>query len=258
MSSILERQRQRAQSSRNRGAGSGSQRQTRFGERPPVALGRSSSHRSSSSAPRHHAEQRRRTSMGSQPAPTAAVQPANVPPTPACEVAEPALASSSVSGPRIAYSKGFSYIKTDCQAAMVQGMQNFVPPADRQHAKGHVQQHGGHTALLKLMDAFSYIVALFECEQRARDAVVVASANTTIDIFNEIREKVLRYRADFPIDELAFFEGEEMDEQGKSLAPPTDTRVKLKWELNEEGLPVWPPSVVEEGEDTEGLPSFDA
>ncbi|GKV51634.1 hypothetical protein SLEP1_g58270 [Rubroshorea leprosula] len=91
-----------------------------------------------------------------------------------------------------------------------------------------------------------------------QDAVAVASANTTTDIFNEVRGKVLQVQADFPIGELAFFEGEEINAEGKSLAPPADTRVRLRWELNEEGLPVWPPSVIEEGEDTEGLPSFDA
>ncbi|GKV20135.1 hypothetical protein SLEP1_g30297 [Rubroshorea leprosula] len=91
-----------------------------------------------------------------------------------------------------------------------------------------------------------------------QDAVAVASANTTTDIFNEVRGKVLGVRVDFPIGELAFFEGEEIDADGKSLAQPADTKVKLKWELDEEGLPVWPPSVVEEGEDTEGLSSFDA
>ncbi|GKV37977.1 hypothetical protein SLEP1_g45936 [Rubroshorea leprosula] len=417
MSSILERQRQRAQGSRGRGAGSGSQRQSRFDERPPAAPGRSSQHRSSSSAQRPRAEQRtepapsssrrhtreesdaeddvplirRRTSTGSQPAQAVAARPGNVPPTSACEVAEPAPASSSVAGPRIAYPDGFNYVRTECHAAMLQGMQNFVPPTDWLRAKEHIQQHGGHVTLIKLMDAFSYTVALFECEQGARaqnnelqqnckqlasektsltdevsrlqsseianravsaesradklarkvtelreeldraraekesgiqaakeeagraedrarkakderertlhelsglrervslanqhvaraeaslertkrlhqrdvcfaraqgaewlvgaemfqDAVVVAAANTTTDIFNEVRGKVLGVRADFPIGELAFFEGEEIDADGKSLAQPADTRVRLKWELNEEGLPVWPPSVVE-------------
>ncbi|GKV05157.1 hypothetical protein SLEP1_g17199 [Rubroshorea leprosula] len=195
--------------------------------------------------------------------------------------------------------------QTECQTAMLQGMQNFVPPADRLRAKGHIQQHRGHAALIKLMDAFSYTVALFECEQgssemanraasaesradelarkvdelkeelqraqvekdtsiqaakeelgraeeRARktklhqrdvcfaraqgvewlmgaemlqDAVAVAPANTTTDIFNEVRGRVLHVRADFPIGELAFFEGEEIDNERKSLAPPVDTRV---------------------------------
>ncbi|GKU93341.1 hypothetical protein SLEP1_g6941 [Rubroshorea leprosula] len=429
MSSILERQRQRAQGSRGRGARSGSQRQSRFDERPPAAPGRNSQHRSSSSA-QPRAEQRtepapsssrrrtreesdaeddvplirRRTSTGSQPAPTAAAQPASVPQVSVREVVEATPASSSVTRPRIAYPNGFNYAQTECQTAMLQGMQNFVPPADQLRAKGHVQQHGRHAALIKLMDAFSYTVALFECEHGARaqnnelqqsckqlasekasladevnrlqssemanraesaesradelarkvnelkeelvraqvekesgiqvakeeldraeerakkaesdrektlhelsslrekvvqadqhvaqaeaslestkrahqrdvcfaraqgaewlvgakmfqDAVAVASANTTTDIFNEVRGKVLQVRADFPIGELAFFEGEEINEEGKSLAPPTDTRVRLRWELNEEGLPVWPPSVIEEGEDTEGLPSFDA
>ncbi|GKV53119.1 hypothetical protein SLEP1_g59663 [Rubroshorea leprosula] len=365
MSSILERQRQRAQGSRSQGAGSGSQRQSRFDERPPAASGRSSQHRGFTSAQRPRAEQR----------------------------IEPAPSSSRRRS------------REDADAdAEDDGMQNFVPPADRLRAKGHVQQHGGHAALIKLMDAFSYTVALFECEQGARaqnselqhnckqlasekasladevnrlqssemanraasaesradelarkvtelreeldraraekesgiqaakdeagraedrarkaeaerertlhelsglrervsvadqhvaqaeaslertkrlhqrdvcfaraqgaewlvgaemfqDAVAVAAANTTTDIFNEVRGKVLRVWADFPIGKLAFFEGEEINADGKSLTQPADTRVKLKWELNEEGLPVWPPSVVEEGEDMEGLPSFDA
>ncbi|GKV08870.1 hypothetical protein SLEP1_g20441 [Rubroshorea leprosula] len=430
MSSILERQRQRAQGSRGRGAGSSSQRQSRFDERPTAAPGRSSQHKGSSSSHRSRDEQRkepapslprrrtreesdaeddvplirRRTNAGSQPAPTVTARPVSVPPASAREVTEASPISTSVGGPRIAYPDGFSYAWTECQTAMLQGMQNFVPPADRLRAKGHVQQHGGHAALIKLMDAFSYNVALFECEQGARaqnndlqhnckqlasekasladevnrlqssemanraasaesradelarkvtklreeldrvraekesgiraakdearraedrakkaeadrertlhelsglrerasladqhvaqaeaslertkrfhqrdvcfapaqgaewlvgaemfqDAVAVAAANTTTDIFNEVRGKVLGVRADFPIGELAFFEGEEIDADGKSLAPPVDTRVKLKWELNEEGLPVWPPTVVEEGEDAERLPSFDA
>ncbi|GKV04472.1 hypothetical protein SLEP1_g16627 [Rubroshorea leprosula] len=91
-----------------------------------------------------------------------------------------------------------------------------------------------------------------------QDTVAIASANTTTEIYNKIYGKVLRHRAHFPIGELAFFEGEEMDEQGKSLAPLVDAMVRLRWELNEEGVPVRPLSVVEEGEDTEGLPSFNA
>ncbi|GKU93605.1 hypothetical protein SLEP1_g7182 [Rubroshorea leprosula] len=341
---------------------------------------------------------RRRTSNDSQPAPAAAARSAGGHRAPAHEVAEAVPTLSSVVGPRFAYPDGFSYARTECQAAMLQGMQNFVPPADRLRAKGHIQQHGGHAALI------NYTIALFECEQGARaqnselqhnckqlasekasladevsrlqssemanraasaesradelarkvaelreeldraraekesgiqaakdeagraedrarkaeaekertlhelsglrervslanqhvaeaeaslerskrlhqrdvcfaraqgaewlvgaemfqDAVAVAAANTTTDIFNEVRGRVLGVRADFPIGELAFFEGEEIDADRKSLAQPADTRVKLKWELNDEGLPVWPPSVVEEGEDTEGLPSFDA
>ncbi|GKU95839.1 hypothetical protein SLEP1_g9147 [Rubroshorea leprosula] len=205
MSSILERQRQRAQGSRSRGARSGSHRQSCFDERPPAAPGRSSQHRGSISAQRPRVEQRiepapsssrrrsredadadveddvplipRRTSTGSQPAPVAAARPSNVSQAPAREVAEAAPTSTSVGGPRIAYPDGFSYARTECQTAMLQGMQNFVPPADRLRAKGHVQQQGGHAVLIKLMDAFSYTVALFECEQGARRRT--ASCNTT-------------------------------------------------------------------------------
>ncbi|GKV49433.1 hypothetical protein SLEP1_g56183 [Rubroshorea leprosula] len=225
---------------------------------------------------------------------------------------------------------------------MVQGMQNFIPPANRQRAKGYIQQHGSNAAMLKLMGS----VALFESEQVARgqnreladsckrltldkasledevnplqssemanrvastesradelankvnqlqeeldrvkaekesgiqaamdesfgaewlvgvdmfkDAVAVASMNTTTKIYNNVCGKVLKHRPDFPINELAFFEGEEFDEEGKSLADPVDTTVRLRWELNEERVPIWPPSVLEEGKEFENLPRFDS
>ncbi|GKV52266.1 hypothetical protein SLEP1_g58854 [Rubroshorea leprosula] len=91
-----------------------------------------------------------------------------------------------------------------------------------------------------------------------QDAVAVASANVTTEIYNEIRGKVLQHRPDFPIRELVFFDEKELDEQGKSLAPLADTTVRLRWDLNEEGVPIWPPSALEDGEDPAGLPSFDA
>ncbi|GKU96254.1 hypothetical protein SLEP1_g9506 [Rubroshorea leprosula] len=435
MSSILERQRQRAQSSRGRGASNAQPRQTRFDERPPSApQPRSSSHRGSSSSSRPRADHRvetaapgarRRTredteseedevplarrirSGGTQPAQAArptTVRSPDAPLATARASVEPASASASSSGPRIAYPEGFSYIRAECQPAMVQAMHSFVPPTDNRRAKAFVQQHGGQVAMIKLMDAFSYAVALYESDQAARtqnselgskckqlaaekaslvddvnrlqgsemanraaaaesradelankinelteeleraraeresgiqaakdeaarveerakkaeadrdhakhelsslrhqvveadrnlaaagealnelkasharsvviaraqgaewlvgsaafqDAVAVASANVTTEIYNEIRGKVLQHRPDFPIRELVFFDGEELDEQGKSLAPLADTTVRLRWDLNEEGVPFWPPSVLEDGEDPAGLSSFDA
>ncbi|GKV19332.1 hypothetical protein SLEP1_g29610 [Rubroshorea leprosula] len=263
--------------------------------------------------------------------------------------ADLASALASMSGPKIAYPDGFNYVKPECLPAMAQGMQSFVPPTDRQRAKAFVQQHGGQVVMVKLMDAFSYAVALFESEQGARTQNSELSANykqlaaekaSLVDdvnhlqgsemanraataesrveelaareeaarveerakkakadrdraqhelsslrhqvaeadrnlnaaeealnelktshgrsIYNEIRGKVLRHRPDFPIGELAFFDGDDLDEQGKSLAPPADATVRLRWDLNEEGVPVWPPSILKEGEDPTGLPSFDA
>ncbi|GKV48903.1 hypothetical protein SLEP1_g55690 [Rubroshorea leprosula] len=134
-----------AQSLRNHGVGFDSQRQTHFDEQLPATTGRSLSHRSSSSASRPGAEQRvettplssrtharddsdaeddiplirRRTISGAQPASAAATWSTNVPPALAREVAKPVPTLSSVSGPRIAYPEGFSYVRTDCQATMV-------------------------------------------------------------------------------------------------------------------------------------------
>ncbi|GKV18245.1 hypothetical protein SLEP1_g28652 [Rubroshorea leprosula] len=319
---------------------------------------------------------RRRTSGGTQLVEVA--RPAFVRSPTAWAAAEPASTSASVSGPRIAYPEGFSYVRAECQPTMVQGMHSFVPPADSKRAKAFVQQNGGQVAMIKLMDEFSYAVAFYKSEQGARtqnsklgskckqlvaekaslvddvnrlqgsemanraaaaesradelanrnnelreelehqvaeddqnltaageslnelktsharsvsiaraqgaewfvglaafqDAVVVAFANVTTKIYNEIRGKVLQHRLDFPIGELAFFDGEDLDEQGKSLAPIVDATVRLRWDLNEEGpqrggtstrrdlnkegVPVWPPQVLEDGEDPTRLPSFDA
>ncbi|GKU90645.1 hypothetical protein SLEP1_g4615 [Rubroshorea leprosula] len=134
MSSILERQRQHAEASRGRGASSGQPRQMRFDERPPPApQSRGSSHRGSSSSSRpqadHRAEvaapgARRRAREGTeseedevplarrirsgetQPAQAArpvTVRSPNAPPATVRAAAEPAPASASTSGPRIAY-----------------------------------------------------------------------------------------------------------------------------------------------------------
>ncbi|GLT79592.1 hypothetical protein SLA2020_510750 [Shorea laevis] len=91
-----------------------------------------------------------------------------------------------------------------------------------------------------------------------QDAAAIACANLTTAIYNEIRGKVLRHRPYFPIGELAFFEGEDIDNEGKSLAEPADTTVRLRWDLNENWVPVWPPSILQDGEGAEGLPNFDA
>ncbi|GKU88891.1 hypothetical protein SLEP1_g3103 [Rubroshorea leprosula] len=109
---------------------------------------------------------RRIRSGGTQPAQAArptTVRSPDAPSATARASVEPASASASSSGPRIAYPEGFSYIRAECQPAM-----------------------------------------------------------------------------------------------GKSLAPLADTTVRLRWDLNEEGVPVWPPSVLEDREDPARLSSFDA
>ncbi|GKV01452.1 hypothetical protein SLEP1_g14003 [Rubroshorea leprosula] len=405
MSSLLERQRQRAQSSRGRGASSAQPRQTRFDERPPPApQSRSSSHRGSSSASRPREDRRvemaapgsrRRTreeteseedevplarrirSGGTQPAQAAHPTTVRSPVAPSAIAQAPvelASASALSSGPRIAYPEGFSYTRAECQPAMVQAMHSFVPPTDNWRAKAFVQQHGGQVAMIKLMDAFNYAVALYESNQAARTenselgskckqlaaekaslvddvnrlqgsemanraAAAESRADELAHKIDELKEEleraqaeresgiqaakdeagrveerakkaeadrdqaqhelsslkhqvaeadrnlaaagealnelkasharsvaiaraqgrnVLQHCPDFPIRELVFFDEEDLDEQGKSLAPLADATVRLRWDLNEEGVPVWPPSILEDGEDPVGLPSFDA
>ncbi|GKV42994.1 hypothetical protein SLEP1_g50341 [Rubroshorea leprosula] len=196
---------------------------------------------------------------------------------------------------------------------MVQGMQSFVPPMDRQCAKGYIQQHGGHATMLKLMDAFSYADALFKCEQKARGQTReltknykrLASKKASLeDEVNELKEKLDKGQAkrgnkiQATRDEASHVEdyakhaeadrirakkshqcficitraqrakwlvGSEMFQDVVAVASANtiteiynDIHGKLRWELNEERVSVWPSSVVEEEEDVEGLPSFDA
>ncbi|GKU91006.1 hypothetical protein SLEP1_g4937 [Rubroshorea leprosula] len=240
---------------------------------------------------------RRRTSTGTQPASADAARLASVHQAPAREAAEAAPTSSSVVGPRPAACKGARsaawrtcyadkadgcvqlYCRTlrvrlkeelqRAQAEKESGIQAAKEEtgraedwAKRAEAERERTLHELGTLRDRVSQADQHVVwgeASLESTKRLhqrdvyfsraqgaewlvgaemfQDAVAVASANTTTDIFNE---------------------GEEIDSEGKSLASPADTRVRLKWELNEEGLPVWPPAIVEEGEDTEGLPSFDA
>ncbi|GKV36706.1 hypothetical protein SLEP1_g44806 [Rubroshorea leprosula] len=385
MSSILERQRQRAQGSRGRASGSAQPRQTRFDERPPPApQSRGSSHwgSSSSSRPRadHRAEAaapgacrrareeteseedevplaRRRTSGGTQPAQAArpvTVRSPNAPSVTVRAAVEPTSASASMSGPRIAYPEGFSYVGQSVSLPWCKACTTLCPPqilaaekaslvddvnrlqgsemANRAAAvesqadeianrinelkeeleRAHAERESGIQATkdeaaraeerakraederdhaqtelsslrfqvteadknlstteealnaLKASHARSVGIARAQGAEwlvgssTFQDAVAVALANMTTEIYNEIRGKVLHHRPDFPIRELVFFDEEELDEQGKSLAPLADTTVRLRWDVNEEGVPVWPPSVLEDGEDPVGLPSFDA
>ncbi|GKV49995.1 hypothetical protein SLEP1_g56713 [Rubroshorea leprosula] len=356
-----------AQSSRGRGASSGQQSQTRFDEQPPPApLSRSSSHRGSSLTSRPRADQRadvaapnarrraqegteseedeiplarRRTSGGTQPvqaARPATVRSPTAPPATTRVVAEPISASASTSGPRIAYPEGFSYVRAECQPAMVQAMHNFVPPSDSRRAEAFVQQHGGQVAMIKLMDAFSYAVALYEGEQEARTqngelgskckqlaiekaslvddvnrlqgsemanraAAAESQADELANRNNELREELEHAQAkkesgiQAAKDEAARVEERakkaetdrdraqhelsslrhQVAEVDRNLAAAKEALNELKasharsvsiaraqgaewWDLNEEGVPVWPPQVLEDGEDPTGLPSFDA
>ncbi|GKV02295.1 hypothetical protein SLEP1_g14749 [Rubroshorea leprosula] len=344
MSSILKRQRQRAQSSRGRGASSGQQRQTRFDERPPPApLSRSSRAREGTESEEDEIPlARRRISGGIQPvqvAHPATVRSPTAPPAIARAVAEPISASASTSGPRIAYPEGFSYVRAECQPAMVQAMHNFVPPSDSRRAKAFVQQHGGQVAMIKLMDAFSYVVALYESEQEARTQnselgskckQLAAEKASLVDYVNHLQGSEMANRAAAAESRAAKDKAARVEESAKKAKADRDraqhelsslrrqvaeadrnlaaagealnelkasharsvsvaraqgaewfvgsaafqdavvvvasanvtteiyNEIRGKWDLKEEGVPVWPPQVLEDGEDPTGLPSFDA
>ncbi|GKU89524.1 hypothetical protein SLEP1_g3650 [Rubroshorea leprosula] len=133
MSNVLERQRQRAQSSQGRGAGSSSQRELKWhlvahkGELVTIQMLRMTCRLFS-------VEQAQ------------ALSPPQL------------LQLTRLACPHFLHAMLSSYWPH---------LQLFVPPADQQRVKAHIQQHEGHVAMLKLMDAFSYMVALFECEQGA-------------------------------------------------------------------------------------------
>lgn len=92
-------------------------------------------------------------------------------------------------------------------------------------------------------------VEWFLSSKAFEDAADIYLMKNTIEIYNEVRGKVLQHRLDFSIGELAFIEGEEIYEQGKSLASVFDATVRLKWSLDGERAPLFPPIVLEEGEE---------
>ncbi|GKV39831.1 hypothetical protein SLEP1_g47546 [Rubroshorea leprosula] len=138
MSSILECQRQCAQSSRGRGASSAQPRGSSSSSRPRADHKAEAAASGTRRRAREETESeedeiplsRRRTSGGTQPAQAArpvTVRSPNAPSTTMQAAVEPTSASASM-GPRIAYPEGFSYVRAECQPAMVQAMHSFVPP----------------------------------------------------------------------------------------------------------------------------------
>ncbi|GKV04598.1 hypothetical protein SLEP1_g16741 [Rubroshorea leprosula] len=324
-----------------RAAGSAQQRQTRFDKwPPPTPQSRCSSHRGSSSASRPRADQRAETAAPSVRRLRARRWTVKMSHSGACiYVGLSVGAQDRVSG-------RLQLREAGCQPTMVQGMQSFVPPMDRQRARTFVQQHGGQVAMVKLMDRSamrwrclrasrglalkitssaptvngwpqkrpalwmmsivckvrrwpiellqrraeqtSSLVGIIsswrnwsepalkekaESSDKGRGHLVAEAdrnLNAAEEALNELKtshgryvsiaraQGVLQHRPDFPIRELAFFNGEDLDEQGNSLSPLADATVRLRWDLNEEGVPVWPPSILEEGEDPAGLPTFDS
>ncbi|GKU95816.1 hypothetical protein SLEP1_g9128 [Rubroshorea leprosula] len=89
-----------------------------------------------------------------------------------------------------------------------------------------------------------------------QNVVAVATINMTIEIYNDVRDKVLRYQPNFLKDELAFTKGKQIDEQGKSLVPLFETAVKVLWTLDEEGASLCLPTILEKGEEFDFSQSF--
>ncbi|GKV34519.1 hypothetical protein SLEP1_g42889 [Rubroshorea leprosula] len=91
-----------------------------------------------------------------------------------------------------------------------------------------------------------------------QDVLVIASMNTTMQIYDDVQEKVLKHRPYFPISELTFIEAESIDENGKSLLPPFEMAVRVGWNSNKDGVPIFPPVISKDGEDGDSLPSCKA
>ncbi|GKV02986.1 hypothetical protein SLEP1_g15356 [Rubroshorea leprosula] len=318
-----------AQRSRGRGIGSSARRQTRFDELPPAA-------------PRSSSQREQGTSSASRPQTERRVEP-----TPADvrrrardesdnEDDVPLIRRRLDSGrqPGVVRSPEAPVVqpRSAAEALPPPGMQNFVPPVDRHRAKGYMQQHGTHAAMLKMMDALSYSVALFESEQAARiqnreladtckrlsldkasledeeeldkvkaekesgiqaamDEVVravdlrkkvEAERDGALNDLNALRGRVVVADQDLARAEESLRQakaqhqrcisiaraqgaewlvGADMFQDAVAVASMNTTTeiyndVRGK-ELNEEGLPTWPPFVLEEGEEYENLPRFD-
>ncbi|GKU88803.1 hypothetical protein SLEP1_g3023 [Rubroshorea leprosula] len=108
---------------------------------------------------------RQRMSFGAQPVQPAMVCSSNVPPAPARDAVE---------------------------TTPTFGIQSFIPPMDRQRAKGYKQQHGGHAAMLKLMDgACGQTCKLTENYKR-----LTSEKASLKDEVNKLKEELEKARAE--------------------------------------------------------------
>ncbi|GKV33949.1 hypothetical protein SLEP1_g42383 [Rubroshorea leprosula] len=55
--------------------------------------------------------------------------------------------------------------------------------------------------------------------------------NTIIEIYDDVSGKLLQLHSNLLINKLAFMDGEEINEQGKSLPLPFETVVNVRWTL---------------------------
>ncbi|GKV15427.1 hypothetical protein SLEP1_g26223 [Rubroshorea leprosula] len=245
MSSILERQRQQAQSSRNRGAGSGSQRQTWFDERPLTAPGRSSSHRSSSY---QDIVPSKNLTLRPQPTSAAVTWSANMPPASAREVAEPAPAPSSVSRPRIAYPEGFNYVRIGYQVAMVNELREELEKAQAKKESGsQAAKEEASCAEDRAKKAESDREKAFHELNSLKDMVVEANQHVArVEASLEQSKRHHQHAICF-----ARAQGAEWL-VGADIWPSSRGR---RWTNKERASPL---QLTPRGEDTEGLPSFDA
>ncbi|GKV42583.1 hypothetical protein SLEP1_g49966 [Rubroshorea leprosula] len=291
MSSMLERQRERAQRSPNRGPGSSLHRQTRFDERPPMVPPHNSRAREDSDVEDDVPLIRRRTSFETQPIQPIVVCSSNVPPALTLDVVKTPPTATSALGLMIAYPEGFSYTKTDCQATMVYAVALFKREQGAcgqtcelnesckwfSSEKASLEDEVNHLQSSKMTNRAASVES--QADELANNATkneadraeacakkAEAERDDALNELNSLRQRVATTNQNLSRAEEALnktkrsyqHSGEEIDEQGKSPAPLTNTIVWLKWKLNEDGVPIWPPSILEEGEDLEGLPCFDA
>ncbi|GKV23667.1 hypothetical protein SLEP1_g33371 [Rubroshorea leprosula] len=88
------------------------------------------------------------------------------------------------------------------------------------------------------------------------DVVTTATMNTIIESYNKVCGKVLQHQPDLLINELAFMDGEEINEQGKSLTPPFETTSNVRWTLDDDGALLFPPNVLKEGDEHDTSQNF--
>ncbi|GKV27792.1 hypothetical protein SLEP1_g36918 [Rubroshorea leprosula] len=151
---------------------------------------------------------------------------------------------TQVSSPRITYPNGFSYTKVDCHAAILQ-----VLKLKEELEKAEVEKENGIQA------AKEKAVHAEKCTKKAE-----VERKSALNELNTLRAQVAAANQNVARgwEALDQMKGEEIDEQGKSFLPHVDITVCLKWELNKDGVPIWPLTILEEGEVLDSLPSFNA
>ncbi|GKU96222.1 hypothetical protein SLEP1_g9483 [Rubroshorea leprosula] len=276
MSSMLERQRERAQRSRGRGIGSSSRRQTRFHKLPPAA-------------PRSSLQREQGSSSASRPQAERRVEPSLL--RPGCALTKTPMLKMIRLSPRDGL--GYAKLRPTCGLPARQGLHsaawepccdveaygykasledevNCLQSSKMANRAASAESRADELANRATMDEVVRVVDRTKKVEVERDSALndlntlrrrVAMANQDLARAEEsLRKAKAQHHRCISITRAQGAEwlvGADMFQDAVAMASMNTTTEIYNDELNE-GVPIWLPSVLEEGKEFENLPRFDS